>query len=136
MARKAGDRAGAPVMPSMARCARCKVVSLVTVDGRGQMVLPKELREQIGIRPGEKLALVHGAGWTGVLYFTGKGGRVDPMGVGAARAAHGWSHSWREVRRDMCEHRHDLSVFKTRVLRSGARRRGRSPGWWRLYVTS
>lgn len=35
----------------------CKVVALVTVDERGQMVLPKELREKADIRPGDKLAI-------------------------------------------------------------------------------
>jgi len=34
------------------------VEALVTVDERGQMVLPKELRERAGIRAGDKLALV------------------------------------------------------------------------------
>ena len=37
---------------------RCKVESLISVDERGQMVLPKELREKADIRPGDKLALV------------------------------------------------------------------------------
>ncbi len=36
----------------------CKVESVVTVDERGQMVLPKEIRERAGIRAGEKLAVV------------------------------------------------------------------------------
>jgi len=36
----------------------CKVESVISVDERGQMVLPKELRERAGIRAGEKLALV------------------------------------------------------------------------------
>ena len=36
----------------------CKVEALVTVDERGQMVLPKETREKAGIRPGDKLALI------------------------------------------------------------------------------
>ena len=35
----------------------CRVEALVSVDERGQMVLPKELREKAGIRAGEKLAL-------------------------------------------------------------------------------
>lgn len=38
----------------------CKVESVVSVDGRGQMVLPKEIRETAGIKPGDKLAVV---GW-------------------------------------------------------------------------
>jgi len=36
----------------------CKVESLLSVDERGQMVLPKEVRERANIRPGDKLALV------------------------------------------------------------------------------
>ena len=36
----------------------CKVESLVSVDERGQMVLPKEIREKANIRPGDKLALI------------------------------------------------------------------------------
>jgi antitoxin PrlF len=40
----------------------CRVESLVRVDERGQMVLPKDVRETAGIRPGDKLAL---ATWQG-----------------------------------------------------------------------
>ena len=36
----------------------CKVEALVSVDERGQMVLPKELRDRAGIRAGDKLAVV------------------------------------------------------------------------------
>ncbi len=36
----------------------CKVESLINVDERGQMVLPKEIREKANIRPGDKLALI------------------------------------------------------------------------------
>ncbi len=36
----------------------CKVESIVSVDERGQMVLPKDLREKARIRPGDKLAVV------------------------------------------------------------------------------
>ncbi|MDH4200506.1 MAG: HgcAB-associated protein [Spirochaetia bacterium] len=35
-----------------------RVESMVTVDERGQMVLPKDVREKAGIFPGEKLVLV------------------------------------------------------------------------------
>ncbi len=38
------------------RC--CRIESLISVDEKGQMVMPKDLRERAGIRPGEKLALV------------------------------------------------------------------------------
>ena len=36
----------------------CRVESVLTVDERGQMVLPKDVREKAGIRPGDKLALI------------------------------------------------------------------------------
>jgi AbrB family looped-hinge helix DNA binding protein len=36
----------------------CKVEALISVDERGQMVLPKEIRDKAGIRTGDKLALV------------------------------------------------------------------------------
>ncbi len=36
----------------------CKVEAMVSVDERGQMVLPKELREKAGILPGDKLAVI------------------------------------------------------------------------------
>ena len=32
--------------------------ALITVDERGQMVLPKDVRKRLNIQPGEKLALV------------------------------------------------------------------------------
>lgn len=35
-----------------------RVEAVVTVDERGQMVLPKDLRERAGIGPGEKVALI------------------------------------------------------------------------------
>ena len=36
----------------------CKIESLISVDERGQMVLPKEMRDKANIRPGDKLALI------------------------------------------------------------------------------
>ncbi len=35
----------------------CKVEALISVDERGQMVLPKEMRDRAGIHAGDKLAL-------------------------------------------------------------------------------
>ncbi len=35
----------------------CKIESVISVDERGQMVLPKELREKANIRAGDKLAV-------------------------------------------------------------------------------
>ena len=35
----------------------CAVEAIVTVDERGQLVLPKELRDRAGIKAGDKLAV-------------------------------------------------------------------------------
>ena len=36
----------------------CRVTSMVSVDERGQMILPKEIRDKAGIKAGDKLALI------------------------------------------------------------------------------
>lgn len=36
----------------------CQVESIVTVDDRGQMVLPKDVRDKAGIHSEDKLALI------------------------------------------------------------------------------
>ena len=46
--------------PTCGKMSCCKVEALVSVDERGQMVLPKEVRDKAGIHTGDKLALV---GW-------------------------------------------------------------------------
>ncbi|MCK5427466.1 MAG: AbrB/MazE/SpoVT family DNA-binding domain-containing protein [Thermodesulfovibrionia bacterium] len=40
------------------KIACCKVEAVVSVDERGQMVLPKEIRDKAHIYPGDKLTLV------------------------------------------------------------------------------
>lgn len=44
------------ICSSLGSC--CKVDSLVGVDDRGQMVLPKSIREKMKIAAGDKLAVV------------------------------------------------------------------------------
>ena len=44
--------------PDVCNEACCKVESIIAVDERGQMVLPKDAREKAGIRAGDKLALI------------------------------------------------------------------------------
>ena len=44
---------GADLMQS-----RFQVEAVISVDERGQMVLPKDLRAKAGLRPGDKLALI------------------------------------------------------------------------------
>ena len=46
---------GSPLAGGEMTC--CKVEALISVDERGQMVLPKELRDRAGIHAGDKLAL-------------------------------------------------------------------------------
>jgi len=36
----------------------CKLEALVSIDERGQIVLPKELREKAGIKAGDKLVVI------------------------------------------------------------------------------
>jgi antitoxin PrlF len=45
----------------------CKVESVVSVDERGQMVLPKDLREKANIKAGDKLAVVRWGQNDGVI---------------------------------------------------------------------
>jgi AbrB family looped-hinge helix DNA binding protein len=36
----------------------CKIDAVVTVDAKGQIVLPKDLREKANIKPNDKLAIM------------------------------------------------------------------------------
>jgi antitoxin PrlF len=36
----------------------CKINAIVTLDSKGQIVLPKELREKANLKPNDKLALI------------------------------------------------------------------------------
>jgi AbrB family looped-hinge helix DNA binding protein len=42
--------------PSNNEC--CQIDAVVTVDAKGQIVLPKDLREKANIQPNDKLALI------------------------------------------------------------------------------
>lgn len=44
--------------PSSKAFSCCKVESVTSVDERGQMVLPKEIREKAKIQAGDKLAVI------------------------------------------------------------------------------
>ena len=41
---------------AMERC--CKIESVISVDNKGQMVLPKEIRDKAKIHAGDKLAVI------------------------------------------------------------------------------
>jgi antitoxin PrlF len=47
---------GVPAPGKEVNC--CRVESIISVDERGQMVLPKELRDKAKIKAGDKFALV------------------------------------------------------------------------------
>ena len=36
----------------------CRVDALITIDGRGQIVLPKDVREKVGVKAGDKFVVV------------------------------------------------------------------------------
>ncbi len=57
----------------------CQVQALVRIDDRGQMVLPKDVRERMGLRGGGKLALsaLEKGGRVCCLVLT----RVDDLGA-------------------------------------------------------
>ena len=59
MAAKAKQEACCPDGEETESC--CRVESLISVDERGQMVLPKEFRDKAGIKAGDKLVLIS---WT------------------------------------------------------------------------
>ena len=44
--------------PICEKMSGCKVDALMSVDERGQMVLPKDLRDRAKIQPGDKLAVI------------------------------------------------------------------------------
>ena len=56
MAKKIKDGSCCKVADKDLSC--CKVESVISIDERGQLVLPKEIRDKAGIRAGDKLAVV------------------------------------------------------------------------------
>jgi AbrB family looped-hinge helix DNA binding protein len=56
MVEKSTDKACC--MPMDGNIGSCKVESVISVDERGQMVLPKGIRDMAGIRAGDKLAVI------------------------------------------------------------------------------
>ncbi len=47
-------------MNNMAEKYSCKIEALVTIDKRGQMVLPKDLRDKANIKAGDRLGVIYG----------------------------------------------------------------------------
>ncbi|GBD98906.1 hypothetical protein BMS3Abin07_00935 [bacterium BMS3Abin07] len=55
MAKKKDNHINKPLPVKGINC--CRVESIISVDERGQMVIPKDLREKAGIRAGDKFAV-------------------------------------------------------------------------------
>lgn len=47
-----------PSKPSVKKIGCCNIESIVSVDERGQMVIPKELRDKAKIKAGEKFVIM------------------------------------------------------------------------------
>jgi AbrB family looped-hinge helix DNA binding protein len=61
MAKKREVRVTGDLETSVCKCgpdAVCRLEAVLPIDERGQMVLPKDVREKIGISAGDKFALV------------------------------------------------------------------------------
>jgi len=56
MVKKDENESCCPPMDRGTGC--CKVESVISIDDRGQMVLPKEIRDKAKIRAGDKLAVI------------------------------------------------------------------------------
>lgn len=69
-----------PAIPHGTGDSCCSVEALVAVDERGQMVLPKELREKVGIKAGDKLAVTSWEkdGTVGCITLI-KAGSLEPL---------------------------------------------------------
>jgi len=37
---------------------KCKIEGIISIDERGQMIIPKEVRKEVGFNAGDKLALI------------------------------------------------------------------------------
>lgn len=58
----------------------CRVEAIISVDERGQMVLPKDLREKLNLQAGSKLAVISwGGGDTAWGLFVIKTDRLEDM---------------------------------------------------------
>ncbi len=55
-AKTAKKQTGDRDVPELMKC--CQMRAVVTVDKRGQLVLPKKLRQEVGIKAGDKLAVM------------------------------------------------------------------------------
>ena len=61
MTRKTSSSGPSPAPGSECGCppgSGCNVEAVLSIDERGQMVLPKDVREKAGIKTGDKLALI------------------------------------------------------------------------------
>lgn len=59
-----------PDVPSCCQESRCQIEALLSVDERGQMILPKDVRDKAKIKAGDKLALISWSREDVVLCFS------------------------------------------------------------------
>jgi antitoxin PrlF len=50
------ERIGSESSKNGEKC--CKIESVISIDDRGQLVLPKDIRDNAGIQPGDKFAVI------------------------------------------------------------------------------
>ena len=53
-----GDSESCEMDPTTECTSCCKLDALVTIDARGQIILPKDVRVKAGIKAGDKLAVI------------------------------------------------------------------------------
>ncbi len=64
----------------------CRVEAVISIDSRGQIVIPKEVRERANIRDGDKLALVSWTGRDAICCLALI--RADYLSIGASGVMH------------------------------------------------
>jgi antitoxin PrlF len=65
MSKKTESKASSCCGPNKNPLSCCKVESVITIDNKGQIVLPKDVREKLGFNAGEKIALIVQTGQDG-----------------------------------------------------------------------
>ena len=54
----AKKKRGSCISPAGNTCGSCRIEAVTGIDNRGQVLLPKDLRDKAGMSPGDKLAII------------------------------------------------------------------------------